>query len=351
MNVRFVELAEPLREGGLEKAAADMAKYLQEAGVDVTREDHSPEEVAQADLVHFHGLWSPAHYRLARACRKAGKPFIVSPHGMLEPWAWRHRRWKKWPYFHLIEKRRLKDADCLLATAAQESTNLRAFFPASRIETLPLGVDPDMSPDYARAREKLGWAPGERVLLYLSRIHPKKGLKELLEALLSLPEKTFANPCRLVIVGDGPSDYRAVCEERGKALRPRMAIDWVPPRWGSGKWPYVQGADLFCLPTYSENFGIVVLEAGIVGTPVFTTTGTPWKEVEDAGFGWVVEPRPEQYPDVLKRIFARPMAGPRERAAFADWTRAHYGWPELIRRYVDLYRDLVRAGESGRGDA
>lgn len=339
--IQFVELPEPLREGGLEKAAADMAKYLSTDGVEVRRGNDPVTGLNEADIVHFHGLWSPAHARLARQAEKRGLPAVVSPHGMLEPWAWRHRRWKKWPYFHLVEKHRLRRASALLATAEEEKQNLQRFFPSSRIETIPLGIEPDVTPGYASARAELGWDPGERVLLYLSRVHPKKGLKELLEALMQI-DFSESPPVRLVIVGDGPEDYMNTCRGLSRQLEARIPVDWVPPQWGDGKWPYLKGADLFCLPTYSENFGIVVLEAGMVGTPVFTTTGTPWKVIEKAGYGWVPDPDPELYAGTLRSFLELSDEGMQSmRAGIAGWTREHYSWPMLAGRYAAFYHRLL----------
>ncbi len=343
MRIRYMELPEPLREGGLEKAAADLARYLGEAGVEVLRGPGPVDAFGPVDLVHFHGMWSPGHYRAAGFCRSRGLPHVVSPHGMLEPWAWRHRLWKKWPYFHLVERRRLGRADALLATAAAEADNLRRFFPRQRIEVLALGVEPEAAPDYDGARRALGWPPGERVLVYLSRVHPKKGLKELLLALLEIiPEGAGGGGVRLVILGDGPAGYVAECRGLARRLGARMPVEWLPPQWGDAKWKYLQGADLFCLPTYSENFGIVVLEAGMVGTPVFTTTGTPWQPIADAGFGWVVAPDPANYPAVLRRFLALPDERLRAlRRPFADWTRRHYAWPVLTGRYQAFYRQIL----------
>lgn len=342
MKVRFIELPEPLREGGLEKAAADMARYLPQAGIEVVRGEQSHAGLEGFDLVHFHGLWSPAHYRIGREARRTGLPVVISPHGMLEPWAWKHRKWKKWPYFHLFEKRRLRAADALLATAAEEAANLQGFFPASRIEVLPLGIEPEARPDYSAAREHLGWEAEERVLLYLSRIHPKKGLRELLGCLFELPDdRVRRQRIRLVVVGDGPAEYVRECRTLAAGLRDRVRIDWISPQWGEKKWPYLQGADLFCLPTYSENFGLVVLEAGMVGTPVFTTTGTPWKPIEEAGFAWVPDPDPARYRDVLEAFLAKPVGELRAlRTPFAEWTRERYAWPSLVGRYAAFYQNL-----------
>jgi glycosyltransferase involved in cell wall biosynthesis len=348
MKIRFIELAEPLREGGLEKAAADMAHTLKQAGARVVRDDTLREIAGDTDIVHFHGLWAPGHLKLAAACRKRRIPVVVSPHGMLEPWAWKHRRWKKWPYFHLFEKRRLGRATALLATAEAEGGNLAKFFPSSRIDVLPLGIEPEVQPDFQAARDQLGWPAEETVLLYLSRVHPKKGLKELLESLLAVAGKVPLDRARLVIVGNGPEDYAAVCRNLVARLKPLMTVEWIGPQWGTAKWPYLQGADLFCLPTYSENFGIVVLEAGIVGTPVFTTTGTPWKGVEEAGFGWVVDPHADEYERVLKEFLEMPAAElAAKRPAFSDWTRARYAWPNLAGRYLAFYESLMSPGGKG----
>jgi glycosyltransferase involved in cell wall biosynthesis len=149
---------------------------------------------------------------------------------------------------------------------------------------------------------------------------------------------------RLVVVGDGPADYVAACRQQMEALRGSLRVDWHPPVWGLEKWPFLQGADLFCLPTYSENFGLVILEAGIVGTPVFTTTGTPWQVIADKGLGWVVEPQQRLYEGVLERFLNTPDAQlQRMRNAMADWTREHFAWPSLIRRYVAFYEDCLAA--------
>src|SRR5205814_1564966 len=112
--------------------------------------------------------------------------------------------WKKWPYFHWTEKPYLARADALLATADGEARRLQRFFPRQRIETLSLGLTGSARPDYANARQHLGWKSGEIVLLFLSRIHVKKGLNLLLEALAAL---TLSPQTRLVIVGDGEPAY------------------------------------------------------------------------------------------------------------------------------------------------
>lgn len=336
MKILFFTPPAEQRIGGLDAAIDGLRGALERRGIAVG--DELPDDAAGC-VAHFHGLWQPRHARLARVCRARGIPCVVSPHGMLEPWAWRHKRWKKWPYFHLVEKRRLMRAQALLATAPQEAERLRGFVPGQRIETLPLGLTGDAKPDYQRARAQLGWAEDERVLLFLSRIHVKKGLDLLLAALASLE---LSGPARLVIVGDGEPDYvaqlRRFAEENVRAL-PR--IDWVGAVWGGERWKYFQGADLFCLPTHSENFGLAVLEACQVGTPVLTTLETPWAGALAGGRGFICRPCADDVRRELARFFSSERRSPEARAALAEWAWAHFHWDALAERYVDFYRSLL----------
>ncbi len=333
MKVLFFTPPAEQRIGGLDAAIDGLRGALGRRGIEVGGE--LPADAGEC-VAHFHGLWQPAHARLSAECRARKIPCVISPHGMLEPWAWRHKRWKKWPYFHLVEKRHLTRANAVLATAAQEAERLRAILPGRRIETLPLGLTGAAKPDYHKARGSLGWGEDERVLLFLSRIHVKKGLDLLLGALAGMewPART-----RLVIVGEGEAGYvaelRRFAEEKARAL-PR--IDWVGAVWGEERWRYFQGADLFCLPTHSENFGLAVLEACQVGTPALTTTETPWAEELAGGRGYICTPRVEDVRSELARFLSAESQTPEARAALAEWAWVRFHWDALAGRYESLYR-------------
>lgn len=335
MKVAFFVPPAEQRAGGLDAAIDGLRGALGRRGLAVT--DVLPGDERDG-VAHFHGLWQPAHARAARACRARKIPYVVSPHGMLEPWAWRHKRWKKWPYFHLVEKRHLARAGALLATAAQESARLREFVPQQRIETLPLGLTGLARPDYAAARAQLGWSEDECVLLFLSRIHEKKGLDLLLQALTSLANNS---PMRLVVVGGGAPEYvgqlKRFAEEKGSTL-PR--IDWIGPVWGDARWKYFQGADLFCLPTHSENFGLAVLEACQVGTPVLTTVETPWATALASGRGFICQARVDEIRAAVQRFLSQDRWSDEARAALAEWAWSQFHWDTLAERYVDFYRTL-----------
>lgn len=338
MNICFIESPAEKQIGGLSAAIESLRAALTRAGA-VVRDESAllAKTDAPPDVVHFHGLWQPRHSVLSRECRERGVPYVVSPHGMLEPWAWRHKRWKKLPYFFLRERAHLAGAAALLATAENEARRLRELLPKARVQAIPLGLTSDAKPDYHKARGRLGWGGDERVLLFLSRVHPKKGLDLLLRALAGFGEKN----ARLVIVGGGERRYIETLQRFAKQHSGELPrIEWAGEIWGGARWPYFQGADLFCLPSHSENFGLAVLEACQVGTPVLTTTTTPWADAlaAEGRCGFICEPRVESVREALHYFFTQPRLAADGRDALAGWAWQDFHWDALAPRYLDFYR-------------
>ncbi len=344
MKVLFFTPPAKQRLGGLDAAIGSLRGALERHAIEVS--DQIPARGANC-VAHFHGLWQRNFPALARACRRRGIPYVVSPHGMLEPWARRKKWWKKWPYFHLVEKRWIAGASCVLATAEPEAARLRDIFPRSRVESLPLGLTSDKRPDYTAARAKRGWNADETVLLFLSRIHEKKGLDLLLRAVAEL-HGTLPGAARLVIVGpEEQPDYAAHCREFIAQNAQRLPrTDWLGAVWGDERWSYFQGADLFCLPTHSENFGLAVLEACQVGTPALTTTETPWANALDAGRGFIARPEIADIRTQLARFFSKPRSTTDERGALAAWAWENYDWAALAPRYAALYASLAESSDA-----
>ena len=336
MKVHFFQPPAPQRVGGLDAAIQGLRAALASHGVSVDEE--LPAGDASGDIVHFHGLWQPAHARLSRECARRGIPCVISPHGMLEPWAWRHKWWKKWPYFQCVERHHLARATALLATGPREAERLRRFASGRRIESLPLGLTGGARPAYKAARQELGWAAEEIVLLFLSRLHVKKGPDLLLRALSS---SKWPAVTRLVIVGDGDPGYvqslkRFAVEHAGSLPR----LDWPGAVWGEARWKYFQGADLFCLPSHSENFGLAVLEALQVGTPSLVTEETPWSDELRDGRGYIGLPRVDSLREMLARFFAAPRQTPEQRAKLSEWAWQRFAWNRLAPAYVHFYQNL-----------
>lgn len=337
MKISFLQPPAAQSAGGITAALGPLEAALRELGHTI-----SPDLAADTDVAHFHGLWQFPHHALARHCRQRGIPYLVSPHGMLEPWAFRSKRWKKLPFFHVLEKPYLRSAAALLTTSRIESDNLSKRVAHQRIVALPLGLTGPARPDYESSRRALGWDPREKVLLYLSRIDRKKGLDILLEALVD----AAVSGVRLVIVGGGASDYVRNCQRIARERADRLPpVDWAGEIWGEARWPYLQGADLFCLPTHSENFGLAVLEALQVGTPVLTTRLTPWPDLMNGREGaFFCQPERTSVKEALTAFGESKTWTETQRAELANWAHDEFNWCALGIRYGALYREVAVCG-------
>jgi len=232
------------------------------------------------DVIHDNGIWMPHNQQIARAARKRRIPRVVSLRGMLEPWALRHRRWKKKLAWALYQGRDLRTAALLHATAEIEADNARALGLQGPFVTIANGVDLPAS-----VTRQTGGKP-RRTALFLSRVHPKKGLPMLLAAWAKLRPAAW----ELVIAGPDEDGHSAELAAQIEALSLGGEVRLAGPIYGDAKHALFAAADLFVLPTYSENFGIAIAEALAYEIPVLTTRGAPWELLETHRCGWWVDP-------------------------------------------------------------
>jgi len=223
------------------------------------------------ELLHTHGLWmypSVATYAWGRRTRS---PWVVSPHGMLDPWAVRNAHWKKRIAGLLYENRHLRGASCLHALCDAEAEAFRAYGLRNPIAVIPNGVDlTEQSSDAPTPWWEQCVPPGTRVLLFLGRLHPKKGLSNLLRAWAEeLP--AFGEPWVLAIAGWDQNGHRAELEGLVESLGIASTVLFVGPQFGQEKTASLARADAFVLPSFSEGLPMAVLEAWAHGLPVLMT--------------------------------------------------------------------------------
>lgn len=339
LKIRFVTPPAHQHIAGIKLAVDGLFDSLQKKGVSVQQGGDANDNTA---LHHFHGLWHPSHSWLAARLRRLGRPYVVSPHGMLEPWAFRHRSWKKLAYFRLIERQYLEGAQAIFVTSDMEAKHLGSVIHHSQVKSLRIGCKDPHGADYLAARTALNWEREERVFLFLSRIDVKKGLDILIEAMSNTRKN---DNWRLVIVGDGVPAYVESLKKLVASLGRNMpCVEWVGPVWGEERWPYLQGADLFCLPTHSENFGLAVLESLHAGTPVMTTDQTPWVEYRGKDGFFIAKPEVSSIHDALSVASERLQAGwsSMDRESLANWTDMNFSWLSIIDSYIDVYKQCIR---------
>ncbi len=295
---------------------------------------------AEADLIHTHGLWLHPSWAALSWKAKFGRPHVVSVRGMLEPWAWRHRAWKKRPVWWLWERRNLESAALLHATSEQEAQSIRDRGLSAPIAIIPNGV---VLPEAASKSPKSEGQKSEekKMALFLSRLHPKKGLPMLLEAWAKLRPEDWG----LRIVGPDEGGHRAELERQVNLLGLEGEVVFEGALTGEAKEVAYREVDLFVLPTHSENFGIAVAEAMAHGLPVITTHGAPWKLLEEQGCGWWVPVSVEGIAAALEDALSRP---PEELAAMGARGRRvveeRFSWDGIAQEMIACYEWLLGRG-------
>jgi glycosyltransferase involved in cell wall biosynthesis len=284
------------------------------------------------EVVHAHGVWDGAAIAGAVLARRVGCRLVISPHGMLEPWAFNHHRIKKFIPWHLWEKQALTQADILEAKSDLEALSFPKVGLHNQVSIIPVGLDiPDVLP-VARPED------GQRTCLFLSRIHPKKGIDMLLGAWAAVRPVGW----RLVIAGPDDGGHLPSLQSLSQSLGISDEVVFCGPQYGKEKWNLLSNADLFVLPSHSENFGIVIPEALSVGVPCIATTGTPWQALPQRDMGWCVEPTVAAITSALK---AATSLSPDTLAAMGCRGVAHvrdtFSWPSITRKTASLYDSLA----------
>ncbi len=287
-------------------------------------------------IIHDNGIWWLHNHRIARLASNAGIPRVVSPRGMLEPWARRHKPLRKAIAWWLYQRRDLQAAAVLHATSPQEQANLAALFPGSHVALIGNGIDLPNEADIA-VSGRAGPA-AERQALFLGRLHPVKGLALLLRAWHRVAPQGW----RLVLAGPDEAGHQAELEAEVARLGIGDAVAFAGPVTGEAKARLFAQSQLFVLTSHSESFGMSVGEALAHGLPVLTTRNVPWPQLEKTGSGWRAEVSDAGIAEVLARAVACTDAelaemGQRGRRVVAE----DLGWEGLPKQVIALYAGLM----------
>lgn len=234
-----------------------------------------------ADLVHLHGIWMDNQWAAAQWQTKTGHPVVVSPRGMLDPWALRNSAWKKKLAGMLFANKALREATCIHALCRSEVESIRAYGLSNPVALVPNAVELPV----LNQREPSG---AERSLLFLGRLHPKKGVAELLKAWPG-----FNGGWKLVVAGWDDGGHEAGLRELAVELGVEGQVEFVGATFGEAKERLFRNVDAFVLPSFSEGLPMSVLEAWSYGLPVVMTEFCNLPEGFDAGAAIRVKPNAE----------------------------------------------------------
>lgn len=291
-------------------------------------------------IIHIHGIWAAPQWLGAKIAYDKGIPFIVTSHGMLEPWLWDKQGWKiklkKRLYWKLMVYPVFHRANVIHAITPLERDHLRLLFPHQRIEVIPnvidlVAIDSELG--------QIAFGP-EPIILFLGRIEPKKGIDILLHAFVKakLPLKW-----RVMIAGPTWSeDYQTALKKIIRQHGIESRVDFIGPIYGETKWTWLKRAWIVSVPSYSEVVGIVNLEAAACGTPTITTFETGLFDWGGSG-GFLIHPDVDELSVALQKASSWTASERMDRGLQSrSFIETRYSWEVILSKWIDLYQSVLK---------
>lgn len=354
-----------LNSGGPSRSVPMMAKGLAEIGVDVTlmtirsenmnlhavegsnvkihilERDYSAKEMEtfveqeKFDIIQNQSMWELCYHQLAKIARKHGIPYISTPRGMLEPWSLSQNRWKKKLALTLYQMKDLQHSACIYTTANMEAQHVKELGVKAPCVVIPNGIETDGYP----CRTSMDIV--KKQVLFLSRIHVKKGIEILIDGWNRI-YKDFSD-WKLVIVGNGETDYIDALRERIIDAGLNECISIEEPVFGNDKIALYQSSALFVLPSYSENFGMVIAEAMSCGVPVITTKNCPWEVLNETQTGWCIDLSVEELERTLREALGMDAKVLYEKGQKGgELVREQFDYRCVAQNTANVYQDIIR---------
>jgi glycosyltransferase involved in cell wall biosynthesis len=289
-------------------------------------------------IIHDNGIWLQHHHAATTLSRRYDTPRIVSTRGMLLGWARKHKRFKKFIAWHLYQRRDLSNADILHATSEAEATELRRLVPHANICCIPNGID-FCEETHGQSCKTM------KTLLFVGRLYPVKGLPMLIEAWNTIRPADWT----LRIVGPDSTGHSELLRNMIAKWHLHDAIDLAGERVGDELDREYRSASALVLPSYSENFGMVVGEAMAYGLPVITTQGTPWESLVKINAGWWVPPTVEGITNALRELTSRSRESLAEMGKRGrQLAEREFGWNKVANDFLKVYLGLLNSRNRGR---
>lgn len=391
MGIRIVNLTGPVSRtaGGLFESVRRLVQELQKTGIGVsvlgTRDEFTDTDIHEwepvpvralkavgprqfgyspdflrllnslrPEILHTHGIWIYPSIAATIYARRRSIPYMISPHGMLDPWAVRNSRWKKLPAYWLYERRHLQGASCITALSESEARSFRSFGLKNPISIIPNGIDMPEKEDVGN-RHAQG---GVRTMLFLGRIHPKKGLLNAIRAFASLDR---GRHWRLVIAGwdqgGHQGDLMKLCDDvgikwadlenvgRGEVALPDVPVVFHGAAFGEAKKKLFETADAFILSSLSEGLPMSILEAWSYGIPVLMTDECNLPEGFASGAALRIGTDTETLKNGLEELFNMSDA---DRASMGskgrEMVRNQFTWSSVANRMRENYEWILGGG-------
>lgn len=357
-----------INDGGPSRSVPMLAKGLAELGVDITlmtvksenmnthalegtsaklkvlTPSFSKKEIAKYlaeerfNLIQIQSMWDLPYHKVMVEARRLGIPYIVTPRGMLEPWSLSQKKWKKKLAWWLYQRNDVQKSVCVFTTAKKEAEHVSELGVTTCKAVIPNGIETSSYPC------KTSVDHVNKQVLFIGRMHVKKGIEILFDAWKRI--HADYSDWRLLVVGNGEPEYIQSLENRMESLGLKDSIKVLPPVYGNDKIQLYQESALFCLPSYSENFGMVIAEAMSCGTPVITTTNCPWDILNETNTGWCIDLSVDNLERALREALSMSSAELYDRGQRASQLICdNFDYRSVTRKTLSLYEWLLNGGK------
>jgi len=299
-------------------------------------------ENTQAHIIHSHGVWMYPSMISGTVAAKRKIPLVIAPHGMLDSWALKNSAWKKKIAGWLYENRNLRSAACIHALCESEYRSIRAYGLKNPVCIIPNGVDlPDLPVGQIVPPWESQIGAEKNVLLFLGRIHPKKGLENLIRAwgILKGRKLRELEQWHLAIAGWSQGGHENELKQLANKLNLGADVSFAGPLYDSAKDAALRAAKAFILPSFSEGLPMAVLEAWAYGLPVIMTRECNITEGFEAGAALDIRPDVDSVLEGLVN-FLRLSNNAREKMGQSglQLVRNGFSWPKIARQMIDVYK-------------
>lgn len=296
------------------------------------------------DIYHTNGMWMHINHSTCAIARKKGRPYIITPHGMLYPESLARSAWKKWPMRKIWFDRDIRDADCIHATCNKEMENLRLLGYKGPIAVIG---NPVAVPDYTEElfNNRIYNSALSNNIAFLGRLHPRKKVENILRG---VAKSTNPN-LKVYIMGEGDSGYKDFLKQEASRFGIADRVHFLGFVNGGEKFETLAKMDALFVPSDFENFGMIIPEALIVGTPVMASLGTPWETLNTERCGWWRDNSPESIAAIINQLYRlsneeRNAMGKRGR----DYILRTFAADKVATQMLSLYKWII--GEATKPD-
>jgi len=300
------------------------------------------ESIYKFDIIHIHEIWHYPQYIAYKAAKKAGKPYVITIHGSLDPWCLGYKSFKKKIYASLIQKSVLKEANVIHAITDEEVKQIKNFVNTDNIIMVPNGINPEDFKNLPLREEFEKNYPnlkGKKVILFLGRIHPKKGL-DLLANAFGIVAKERDDVC-LLIAGPDSDGYKDKIMQTIKKEQVSNKVIFTGMLKDQNKLVALGGADIFILPSYSEGFSMAILEAMICKLPVIITRQCNFPEVAEYEAGIVIEPNLKRLTEALNILLNNSKLCKKMGENGHKLILKKYTWNKIANQMIKLYEKIL----------